>query len=879
MAEEMRLHLEHRIAERIAEGMSPEEARFAAMRAFGPITQVQEQCREQRGWHWLELLGRDLRHGARSLARTPGFTVVALLTLGLGIGANTAVFSLVKSVLLNPLPFRHGERLVAVWEQQRSQDPVSFSWPEFEDLRNRTSAFSGFAGYRLVNYAMTGQGEPEQCSAAQITASMLAVLRLSPQLGRMFDRALDSPGAEGVVLLSDAFWRRRFSADPNVLGRILALDNVPFEVIGVLPPEFAALANVDFATQLGRASGNNGWGRWTMRPGVYGLGRLRDGVTLEQARADLRRVGSLLARDRPDTESDVTPAAQSLFDQTVSGYRQGLWLLLGAVGLVLVVACANLANLLFARGVGRQAEIAVRAALGASLGRIMSETLAESLLLAFGGGALGLLLTLATRGAIASLSPMGVERFHHARIDGGVLAATLAASFLTALLCGAWPAWNAAQIDIRRAMEGGPRTTSASRGVVRVRESLIVGEVALTLMLLVGAGLLLKSFARAQAVDLGFQARGVLTARLKVPYTIYNSGAKLLFFNERLLAALAATPGIRSATIASALPIVASGRTLPYVVNELPPVDAGQLPPAEINVVSQDYFDVLGIPILRGRGFEEHDTMFSPRVAVVDRTFADRYWRNGDALGKVIRLGTDTLLTIAILPLPRPDWIRQWRDGDSNAFTIAGVVPSVHTRGYSVEPRLPQVYLCERQHPINTYLVALRTAGDPSALEAPLRKAVQLVDANQPIWDVRTLDQHLSATFAASRLYTSLLSIFAGLALLLASIGLYGVLAFQVSTRRREFGIRLALGGLRSQIVALVLRRGMRLIAMGFALGICGAVALARVLRSLLYRTSELDAGVILSVSILLAVVSLMASWLPSRRASRVAPSEALRSQ
>jgi predicted permease len=493
---------------------------------------------------------------------------------------------------------------------------------------------------------------------------------------------------------------------------------------------------------------------------------------------------------------------------------------------------------------------------------------------------LGLLLTLLARRGIAALSPAGVARFQQAEIDAGVLASALAFSILTALLFGGWPAWRMAQTGLRAAMEGMGRGSSSGPGLTRARETLIIAEVAITLVLLVGAGLLLRSFAREQAVNLGFHSDGVLTARVKIPFLTYNTQAKAREFDDRLLAELGALPGVRSAALAASMPLAPLGRYSSYYIDGSAPPAPGQTPAAELNVVSDGYFDALGISVLRGRSFGPPETLESGRVAIVDRAFVRRYWGDRDAIGETIRLGGEPLHTIATLPMAAGGNGVGPPISSDDHFTIVGIVPPVRLYGYAIEPQLPQIYVSNRQIPLNTFWLLARGRSDAAApAVAAVRQAMGRVDANQPISEVSMLAERVNATFAASRLYTFLLTIFAGLALLLASVGLYGVLAYQVSRRRREFAIRLALGGLASQITALVLRRGLRLIGIGFAVGILGALALARVFTSLLYHTSVFDTGVIASVAGLLLIVALLASWLPSRRAARVAPSDALRGQ
>lgn len=816
-----------------------------------------------------------MKYALRSLAKSPGFTAIALLTLALGIGANTAIFSLVQSVLLRPLPYPHQEQLLAISENQRGTEGAPLSWSSLQDYQRDNRTFTALAGFRRGNYTLTGAGEPELLASAQVTASFFSVIGLPPRLGRYFTADEDKPGAPGLIVLTDGLWQRRFGADPSVIGRVLTLNGEMFTVIGVLTPEFATPANVDFLTMLGRASGNPGWQNRGHRPNIFALGRMKPGVTPAEAIVDLKRISARIELDDPQSSAGVSATGRLLFDQTVGSYRQGLWLLLGAVALVLLIACANLANLLLARGSAREAEFAVRAALGASRGKIIRQLMLENALLALGGGTLGLLFATWAHSGIAALSPAGVSRFQEAGIDGGVLAATAGLSLFAVFAFGLWPAWKGGQVDLRTALQAGGRTGSGGGpGATRARETLIVAEVALTLVLLVGAGLLLKSFARARAVDLGIDPRGVLTARIALPYSAYDSPEKADLFNQRLLARLAAAPGITAAAFTMGTPLN-GGFAIDYAVEGQPEPAADSAPTVELNAVTGDYFRTLGIPLLRGRTFGAEDGLLPPDrswgippsmtaiqptatpVIVIDQAFADRHWPGEDPIGQHIRLGE---------PI-------------STLHTVIGVVPTVRLSGYRIEPSIPQAYTSIHQRPGLSSVLLLRGTGQPAALVDAIRQALREIDPNQPLSEVRLLEERVEATFGSARLYTFLLSIFAGLALLLAAIGLYGVLAYQVNRRTREFGIRIALGALRTQLVQLVLRRGLRLVGTGVVLGLMGAFALGRVLGSLLYQTSAFDAGVIAAVTGLLALVALLASWLPARRAARVDPMTALRAE
>jgi putative ABC transport system permease protein len=795
-----------------------------------------------------------LRFALRQLAKTPGFTTVALLTLALGIGANTAIFSLVKSVLLRPLPYPDPDRLVILWEDEINFQQASIAWPDLLDWQKDNTTFAALGGYRRDNFTLTGNGEPEMLSGARTSAQFFDVIKLPPLRGRVFTADEDKVGAPPLAVLGYALWQRRFGGTDDILGQTITLNGEPHTVIGVLPREFTSPTRADFWTQLGRLGNEPSWQTRGNHPGVYALGRMKPGQTFQTALADLKRISARIEKDNPDTSTGVTAAGQLLFDNVVGGYRQGLWLLVGAVAFVLLIACANLANLLLARNAARETEFAVRTALGASRGRLVRQLVSECLLLAVVGGGLGILLAYWARSGIVALAPSGAMRFQLATIDGGVLLAASGLSIATALVFGLWPAWKSAQPDLRSALQSGGRTGSNGPGASRARETLIVAEIALTLVLLVGAGLLLRSFARAQAADLGFNATGVLSVRVALPRKSYDTPEKVRAFVARMRETVAALPGVKSADTATNSPLNTGWQTS-FHPDGRPPWPRGQSPLAEMNVVSDGYFRTLGIPLIRGRAFGPEDTPESPRGAIIDQAFADKYWPGADPIGQKMTLGGD------------------------EPTVVIGVVPTLKVYGYANEPKLVQAYLSVRRSSQRDFMLLVRAEHDAAALTTAVRHAVLAVDPNQPIWDVRTLDDRVDATFSTPRLYTYLLAIFAGLALLLAAVGLYGVLAFQVSRRTREFGIRLALGALHSQVMTLVLRRGLRLLAAGVALGLIGSLALGRVLTTLLYRTSMFDPAVFGGVTALLALIALLACWLPARRAMRVSPTVALRAE
>lgn len=796
----------------------------------------------------------DLRYAFRQLAKTPSFTAIALLTLALGIGANTAVFSVVRSVLLRPLPYPDADRLIVFWEDMTTFSQASVSWPDLQDWKRENQAFSALGGFRQGQYALTGQAEPRMLTGAEVEASFFDAVGLSPSLGRVFTADEDKVGAAPLAVLSHALWQGQFGGASDILGRVLTLNGHPYTVIGVLPPAFTLPENADFYTQLARLSDSASWQHRGDHPGIYALGRLKPGVTFAAGLADLQRVSRRISTDHPSTNTGVVAGGHPLLENLVGSYRRGLWTLLGAVALVLLIACANLAGLLMARSSARQNEIALRSALGASRLQIVRQLFLESLLLAVLGTALGLVLAHAVHAGILALSPTGDSRFQEATLDGPVLLVTCAVGLFAAVLFGLWPAWRSAQTDLRGSLaEGGRGGTGTS---ARARSVLIVAEIAVTLTLLFGAGLLLRSFSQLRHTELGFTPDHVLSARLSLPEKRYPSPEARFAFYEQVAARVRQLPGVTHVDFATNSPLNTGWQTS-YAIPGRPEPLPGQSPFIEMNRVTDGYFQTLSIPLLRGRAFAPEDGGTKSRSIIIDEALARREWPNEDPVGKELLLGG------------RKD----------NAVTVIGVVPTLRVYGYSSEPKLAQAYVSLRAPTPRGAVLLVRTDRPVPALAQSVRQAVTEVDPDQPIWDVRMLGDRVGSTLATPRLYTFLLATFAGLALLLAAIGLYGLLAYHVSLRTREFGIRLALGAVGEQLLTLVLRRGLQLVALGTLLGLAGAIAVGRILAALLYQTKPMDLTVAGAVTGLLAAVAILASLLPALRASRVNPVIALRAE
>ncbi|MGH8095256.1 MAG: ABC transporter permease [Chthoniobacterales bacterium] len=801
----------------------------------------------------------DLRFALRQLRKSPGFTFVAVLTLSLGIGANSAIFSVIDAVLLRPLPFPEADKIVYLNETDSTQPFISIAWFDFLDWQRDNTVFEQLAVSRRESFNLSGVAgrEAERVSGAVVSANFFQVIRLTPEIGRVFNAQEDRRGGPALAVISDALWQRAFQRSPAILGRSINLHNQLYEVIGVMPPQMSAPSDVDVWVPFMRRV-PSAWDRMN-HPGLYAWGRLKNGVTVEEARGQMKAIAASLEKKFPETNTSVGVAVTPLLENRVGSYRENLILLLGAVGLVLLIACANLANLLAARGAARAREFAVRAALGASRSQIVKQLLVESLVLALLGGFGGFLLAFWVRDAIVALSPPQIPRLDEVRVDGWVLLFTLALALGTNFLFGLWPARLAARADVQLALNAGARGSSDSLAARRTRNWLIVGEIALTLMLLSAAGLVLKSFARAQSISLGFEPRGVLTARLDLPFRVYSTKEKIVQFSDRLLQRVRALPGVTSAALSSNPPMMAGWQTniLREGAPEPPP---GREISADTEIVRGDYFATLKGTLLRGRVFDQRDTEASPLVVVVDQSVAEQFFSGENPIGKRLRIDPDDI-------------------GKQRFFEIVGVVARMKLRGFDQISSLPIVYFPQTQVERTNFVLLVRTKSAPASLEKSIHEAVASVDPRQPIFEVRPLLERVEETWAAPRFISLLLLIFSGLALLLSMIGLYGVLAYSALRRLREIGIRLALGAERTHIRALILGQGMRLLIFGLTIGLLGAFVVARALRSFLFQVSGLDPTIYLSVSFVLALVALGACWFPARRASRVDPSTILRAE
>ena len=829
---------------------------------------------------FLETAWQDLAYALRTMRKNPAFAVVAVLTLALGIGGNTAIFTVIHAVLLKPLQYRDPDRLVyfSVHNPRQNAPDSPFGQMRLEEMRAAARSFTGLGAFlhSAENLTLSGAGEPAALKGARVSANFLDILGVRPMLGRSFLPEEDKPGGRPVAMISERLWRLRFGGDPLIAGKTATLDSTPYTMIGVLPAGFEfPIAGVDvWVTKPSE---------WSILPSRYwgvpvlaGFGRLKPHVTLEQAGAEMEVLNRQYIRSHPANkfEEGATIRVVWLRDRLVSNVRTMLWLLLGAVGCVLLIACANVASLLLARATSRSREFAVRAALGAGRGRLIAQLLAESLLLAVAGGALGVLLAQWGLSAIATSSalvPKGVTSLYlpgaeAIRLNGAVLGFTVALSIATGVLFGLFPSLQVSRPDLadvlRESGAGAGRGSSGGHGMLGVstRGLLVVGQVALSIVLLIGAALLMESFARLHSVDPGFQAANLLTMKIALPPARYDTNEKKAAFFEELAGRVGAVPGVRGATMAMSLPTTVWIRTNISAKGQPEPNNSEPALSAVIQSVTPGYFHTLGIPLQRGREFgAPDDTPGAPPVVMINESLARRLWpeypRGPNPVGQYIREGYDKAL----------GWLE-----------VAGIVADIHEGGLA-SGAVPEFYLPCVLHPPQTAYLAVRTAGDPLRFVNAVRSQVLAIDRDQAVSEVRTMDAVLGAALGQRRLTMLLLGLFAGVALLLAVVGIYGVIAYSVAQRTQELGIRRALGAQRGDILRLVIGQGMGLTLGGVALGLGGAFALTRVMKGLLFHLSASDPVTFAGVPLLFVLVALAASFIPARRATRVDPMTALR--
>ena len=802
---------------------------------------------------------KEIRNGFRSLSKRPGLTAVALVTLALGIGVNTAIFSAVDSVLLRPLPFKDPDRLMAVWEHTPHLGIArnEFAPANYFDLRAQNSVFEGVGAFGQLSSNFTGEGEPEQLEGQLVTANVFPILGVAPALGRTFAADEDQKGREFVAVLSHSLWQRRFNRDPGIINRKITLNGESFTVVGVMPqnfffPEREVELWLPWAMEEGQASGR---GDHYFRL----VARLKSGVTREQANAEAEAIAGRLAAEYPRTNEGLGFVVNSFHQDYVGDLRQPILILFAAVGLVLLIACANVANLLLAQATTRRREIAIRLALGASRWAIARQLLTESLLLAIAGGFLGVLGAVWGVEALAKLLPESLSKLQAISVDSRVFLFTGGVTILTALAFGVIPALHAARANPGDALAETGRDIAGGLSGRYLRRVLVIAEVALAVVLLAGAGLLIRSFHRLNQVDLGFNPNNLLTMRMVLPMPKYRQADTRRAFYDDLLRRVHEIPGVEAAGINTRLPLSTSGLKFSFSIEGQTMPSDSNLPFAIYRVVNPDYFRAMGIPLQRGRVFDTRDSGESTPVFLVNRRLAEQFWPGEDPTGKRLKVG----------PADSPNpWV-----------TVIGVVGDVRQAGLYGEQmaELYAPYAQERRSWMSPRDLVVRTSGDAASLAGAVREAVWQVDKDQPVSNVRTMDQVFAAAVSRERFQTLLLGLFAALALVLACVGLYGVISYAVAQRTHEIGIRMALGAQPGDVLRLVLQQGMTLTFAGLVFGIAGALAVTRVMSDLLFGVTATDTLTFISVGVLLIVVAFLACYVPARRATKVDPLIALR--
>lgn len=812
----------------------------------------------------MNTLLQDIRFGLRMLLKSPSVSIVATIALALGIGANTAIFSVVNAVLLRPLPFPDPDSLVAIYETdtQRGQQRGAHSYPNFFDLRAQNTVFERVACYHSADYIMTGRGEPARLQGSVVTADLFPLLGVAPVLGRTFHPDEDKPSQGGrVVMLSHDLFQKRFNADPSIVNQAITLDGRSFTVVGVMPPSFEFPIQNEpvelWTTIAGDASGSS---PVTNQRGAHFLrviGRLKSGVKPEQAQAELTAIGARLEQQYPDENTRRSLRLESALASLVGDVRPALLILLGAVAFVLLIACANVANLLLARATSRHKEMAIRTALGASRVRVIRQLLTESVLLSVLGGAVGLLLAVWWSDLLIALGKEDIPRAVHVGIDWRVLGFTLGVSLLTGLIFGLAPAFHSTKTELVESLKEGGRGTSEGARRNKVRSVLVVGELAIAVVLLVGAGLLIQSLWRLRNVNSGLQPQNVLTFNLGLPEIKYNSDRQAQFFID-LKSRLESTPGVQSASTIFPLPLSGDRFSISFEIEgrPLPPKDH---PSADFFTTGVGYFRAMGIPMIKGRDFDDRDKHGSTPVIIITERFARQYFPNEDPIGKRIHPGISSI-----------------ENEDSTMREVVGVVGDVRNRGLDTEARAAY-YVPHTQVPFSQMVVVAKTMNEPRSLIPAVTKEVAAMDQDLALFGVKSMEEYLSASVAAPRFNTTLLSIFAIVALVLTVVGLYGVMSYSVAQRTNEIGIRLALGAQSRDVVLMIVKQGSLLIGLGLAIGLAGAYALTRLISSLLFGVTAKDPYTFIAVAVLLAGVALLACYLPAWRATKVDPMEALR--
>jgi predicted permease len=868
--QEVRAHLDHAVEKYNREGASPEEALRRARLEFGGLDGVKEECRDARGVGFLESSLQDARYGLRMLRKNPGFTAVAILTLALGIGASTAVFSVVNAVLIKPLPYPHSEQIVFPWAiappgLNLGYDEIPWGRVQFLEFSRQTKTIQHFAAFQSSSFNLTGAGDPALLEGVRATAGLFPALGVSPALGRTYTAEEDQPGRAPVVVLSHALWLERFGGDPEILGRVLELNGAAYTVIGVMPAGFDFPRANELPGSIDSPRAAQLWVPLALNPGpiVRGepselavIGRMKPGVTVEQAQAELdvfaRHMEELFPRAKGWFNSRATPLTRQVAGDT----RRPLLLLLGAVGIVLLVACSNVASLLLARSLAREKEFSLRSALGAARLRLIRQLLTESLLLSTAGALAGVLVAEFGVRFVKTFGPSNIPRLGEVNLDWRVFAFTFLITLFVGILFGLAPAFAAARRNLSESVrEGGHRTTAGHAGQ-KIRQALLVCEVAMALVLVIAAGLLTRTFLRLLSAGGGFNAEHVLTFELSLPNTKYPDQDRIVALYHELLLRMQNLPGVESAGISEVVPLAGAGESTGMRIPDFHSADEKERPYANYTIVTPGYFFAIGTSVLQGRDFSESDTADSMPVAIINQAMAKKFWPGQNPLGKA-----------AGVPIRKFD------------MTIIGIIPDLKHLSLREEPA-PEVYVPYTQNPWPSMLVmqaVIRTKADPDSVLAGVRDAVHFVDSDLPLAKVTTLAAIVDTSLAQPRFSMLLLGSFGALALLLASIGIYGVISYSVAQRTQEIGIRLALGAQRRNVFGMILSQGARLAGLGIAIGLVLAFGVARLMSSFLFGVQPADPLTFAAVCALLLAVAFLACYIPARRATRVDPLTALR--
>jgi len=861
MEEEMRFHMEARAADLASRGVSQPDALRQARLEFGGVQITKEECRDAVGVSFIETLMQDVRHGVRAMWRTPVFTITAVVVLALGIGANTAIFSVVDAVLLKPLAYRDSGRLVTIL--MNGEDPVSAA--NYIDWRDQSHSFTAMGAAEYWSPNVTGDGAPaEHIEGLKVTQNVFPMLGIEPMLGRLFVEGEDKDGADREVILSYRLWQRRFSSDPNVLGKPVLLDGTAYVVVGVMPPGFQftpfwathaeAWAPNAFGERIHDRGGNN----------LRIFARLKDGVSLAQARAEIAGITGRLEQQFPATNRNVV--VTPLKERVVGHIETPLLVLLGAVGFVLMITCANVAHMLLARAATRRKEVALRAALGARRGRLIRQFLTESLLLGGLGGALGLALAILGTRVLIAMSPGNVPRVQTVSVDGHAALFLLAATILTSVGFGLVPALQASSVNVNDLLKEGARGTGEGFRKSRLRSLLVISEFALALMLLIGAGLMIRTFAALQAVDAGFNPHNVISMMVSVAGSKEADGGRRTVFYHQLLERVRSLPGVEFAGAINHLPLAGDTWGWSFLIEGRAKPRPGETPTAIYRIVTPGYFETMRLPLIRGREVTEADTVNAPGIVMINERAAQEFWPGEDPIGKRISFDDDKA---------NP---RTW-------LTIIGVSRNAKQEDWVASP-FPEVYLAAFQNKEflsspKSYMayitVVARTAGDPVSVATAMKEAAWSFDRNLTVSQVVTMEGVVAEATAQPRFEMLLLSIFAGVALVLASVGIYGVISYSASRRTHEIGVRISLGATRTQVLLLIARQGMYLALVGSLAGIAGSLLLSRIMAKLLYGVQPTDPATFAVVASVLGVVAVLACYLPARRAMRVDPVAALR--